>query len=104
MVLSVRDTGIGIDLEQFPDIFDLFTQADRSLDRSQGGLGIGLALVQRLVDMHRGTVEVHSEGLGRGSEFTIRLPLPSSPAPEPAAAPRDYGRSARTRRARAGGR
>ena len=87
MVLSVRDTGIGIDLEQFPDIFDLFTQADRSLDRSQGGLGIGLSLVQRLVDMHRGTVEVHSEGLGRGSEFTIRLPLPPSPAPEPPSAP-----------------
>ena len=87
MVLSVRDTGIGIDLEQFPDIFDLFTQADRSLDRSQGGLGIGLSLVQRLVDLHWGTVEVHSEGLGRGSEFTIRLPLPSSPAPEPPQAP-----------------
>ena len=87
MVLSVRDTGIGIDLEKFPDIFDLFTQADRSLDRSQGGLGIGLSLVQRLVDMHLGTVEVRSEGLGRGTEFTIRLPLPPSPAPEPPSTP-----------------
>ncbi len=87
MVLSVRDTGIGIDLEQFPDIFDLFTQAARSLDRSQGGLGIGLALVQRLVEMHRGTVEVQSDGPGRGSEFTVRLPLPSSPEPEPPSAP-----------------
>ena len=87
MVLSVRDTGVGIDLEQFLDIFDLFTQADRSLDRSQGGLGIGLALVQQLVDMHRGTVEVQSEGIGRGSAFTIHLPLPSSPAPEPPSAP-----------------
>jgi PAS domain S-box-containing protein len=83
MVLSVRDTGVGIDLEQFPDIFDLFTQADRSLDRSQAGLGIGLSLVQRLVEMHRGTVAARSEGLGRGSEFTIHLPLPPTPAPEP---------------------
>ena len=99
MVLSVRDTGIGIDLEQFPDIFDMFTQAARTLDRSQGGLGIGLSLVQRLVDMHQGTVEVRSEGLGRGSEFTIRLPLlltpdsvsptaPAESAPRPAHAGR----------------
>ena len=95
MVLSVRDTGIGIDLEQFPDIFDLFTQADRSLDRSQGGLGIGLSLVQRLVDMHRGTVEVRSEGLGRGSEFTVRLPLP---LPAPRAAPADPASIGRARR------
>jgi PAS domain S-box-containing protein len=87
IVLSVRDTGIGIDLEQFPDVFDLFTQADRSLDRARGGLGVGLALVQRLVDMHGGTVEVRSEGLGQGSEFTIRLPLPCSPAPEPPSPP-----------------
>jgi PAS domain S-box-containing protein len=82
-VLSVRDNGIGIDLEHFPDIFDLFTQADRSLDRAQGGLGIGLSLVRRLMDLHRGTVKVHSDGLGRGSEFTIRLPLPPSPVPAP---------------------
>ena len=75
MVLSVRDSGIGIDLKEFPDIFDLFTQASRSLDRSQGGLGIGLSLVQRLVEMHQGTVEVKSDGLGRGSEFRVRLPL-----------------------------
>ena len=87
MVLRVRDTGVGIDLEHFPDIFDQFTQADRSLERSQGGLGIGLSLVQRLVDMHCGTVEVHSDGIGRGSEFTIRLPLPASPALGPIAAP-----------------
>ncbi len=87
MVLRVRDTGIGIDLEQFPDIFDLFTQAPRSLDRSEGGLGIGLALVHRLVDMHQGTVEVRSEGVGRGSEFTIRLPLPISSELEPPSLP-----------------
>jgi PAS domain S-box-containing protein len=71
MVLIVQDSGIGIDLEKFPDIFDLFTQADRSLDRSQGGLGVGLSLVQRLVEQHRGTVEVHSKGLGLGSEFRL---------------------------------
>jgi PAS domain S-box-containing protein len=87
MVLSVRDSGIGIDLKQFPDIFDLFTQAARSLDRAQGGLGIGLSLVQRLVEMHRGTVEAHSDGLGRGSEFTVRLPLPVSLEPEPPSVP-----------------
>jgi CheY-like chemotaxis protein/anti-sigma regulatory factor (Ser/Thr protein kinase) len=87
MVLSVRDTGIGINLEQFPDIFDLFTQANRSLDRSQGGLGIGLSLVQRFVVLHGGTVEVHSEGSGLGCEFTIRLPLLVSPATLPPSAP-----------------
>ena len=87
MVLSVRDTGVGIDLEQFPDIFDMFTQAARTLDRSQGGLGIGLSLVQRLVDMHQGKVEVRSDGLGRGSEFTIRLPLLLSPDPMSPTAP-----------------
>ena len=88
MVLSVQDTGVGIAPEVIPHIFDLFTQADRSLDRSQGGLGIGLALVQRLVEMHRGTVSAHSKGLGRGSEFTIRLPVlhsqPKPPGPNPA--------------------
>ena len=92
MVLTVRDTGIGIDLEHFPDVFDLFTQADRSLDRSQGGLGIGLSLVQRLVELHRGTVGVRSEGLGRGTEFTVRLPLSDAApaaAPEPPPAPAD---------------
>ena len=87
MVLNVRDTGVGIDLEQFPDIFDLFTRADRSLDRSQGGLGIGLSLVQRLVELHDGTVEVQSKGLGTGTVFTVRLPVPPSPAPESVAAP-----------------
>jgi CheY-like chemotaxis protein/anti-sigma regulatory factor (Ser/Thr protein kinase) len=87
MALSVKDSGVGIDLEQFPDIFDLFTQADRSLDRAQGGLGIGLSLVQRLVEMHAGTVEVKSEGLGCGSEFTLRLPLSAAAAPALPASP-----------------
>jgi signal transduction histidine kinase/CheY-like chemotaxis protein len=81
-VLRVRDTGSGIDPELLPRVFDLFTQADRSLDRSQGGLGIGLSLVHRLVAMHAGTVKVESV-LGQGSEFTVRLPV-STALPEPA--------------------
>ena len=73
-VLRVRDTGVGIAADLLPCIFDLFTQAERSLDRSQGGLGIGLSLVQRLVDMHGGRVEVSST-IGLGSEFVVRLPI-----------------------------
>jgi PAS domain S-box-containing protein len=78
-VLRVRDTGIGITPELLPRIFDLFTQAARSLSRSQGGLGIGLCLVHRLVEMHGGTVEAHS-ALGQGSEFIVRLRTVVSPA------------------------
>lgn len=81
-VLRVRDTGVGIARELLPHIFDLFTQADRSLDRSQGGLGIGLTVVQRLVEMHRGTAEANSAGLGNGSEFIVRLPVVLSQAIE----------------------
>ena len=81
VVLRVRDTGVGIAPELLPRIFDLFTQADRTLDRSQGGLGIGLSLVQKLVELHGGTVEAHSAGLGQGSEFIVRLPA-LSPARE----------------------
>ena len=73
-VLRVRDTGIGIAPALLPHIFELFTQAERALDRSQGGLGIGLCLVHRLVDLHGGTVVVHSV-LGQGSEFVVRLPV-----------------------------
>ena len=72
--LRVCDSGIGIAPELLPHVFDLFTQADRSLDRSQGGLGIGLCLVQRLVELHGGTVKAFSE-LGKGSEFVISLPV-----------------------------
>src|SRR6516225_3896337 len=74
LVLRVRDTGIGIPPDMLPRIFDLFVQAERRLDRSQGGLGIGLTLVRRLVEMHGGTVTAHSEGPGKGSEFVVRLP------------------------------
>ncbi len=83
-VLRVRDTGVGIAPELLPRIFDLFTQAERSLDRSQGGLGIGLCLVQRLVEMHRGRVAAHSS-LGNGSEFVVRLPVLHSLGPSPSA-------------------
>ncbi len=75
VVFSVRDTGVGIPPAMLPRVFDLFTQVDRTLGRSQGGLGIGLALVKRLVEMHGGRVEAQSGGRGQGSEFTIRLPL-----------------------------
>lgn len=79
VVVQVSDTGVGIPAELLPHIFDLFTQAERSLDRSQGGLGIGLALVKALVELHGGTVTAHSPGPGQGSEFTVRLPaLPAS--------------------------
>jgi signal transduction histidine kinase/ActR/RegA family two-component response regulator len=86
-VLRISDSGIGIAPELLPRIFDLFTQADRSLDRSQGGLGIGLNLVQRLVELHGGTVEAHSPGLGRGSEFVVRLATVPAPGIEAAATP-----------------
>ena len=85
-VLRVRDTGVGIAPEILPRIFDLFTQAERSLDRSQGGLGIGLALVQRLVELHGGKVTASST-LGQGSEFVVRLPVVSPPEPQPSLPP-----------------
>ncbi len=74
LVLSVKDTGIGIAPEDMPRLFKLFSQVDSGLDRSQGGLGIGLSLVRSLVEQHGGSVEAHSEGLGKGSEFIVRLP------------------------------
>lgn len=74
-VLRVRDNGIGIDPDLLPHVFELFTQADRTADRAQGGLGIGLTLVLRMIEMHGGTVTAESAGTGRGSLFTVRLPL-----------------------------
>jgi CheY-like chemotaxis protein len=85
-VLRVRDTGVGIAPELLPRIFDLFAQGERSLARSHGGLGIGLALVQKLVEMHRGQVEVLSV-LGQGSEFIVRLPMMLSPPQQMLAVP-----------------
>ncbi|MGH7694495.1 MAG: ATP-binding protein [Gemmatimonadaceae bacterium] len=75
IVITVRDTGIGIPAEALPTVFDMFAQVDRSLEKSQGGLGIGLTLVKRLVELHGGTVEVCSDGPGKGSEFIARLPI-----------------------------
>ena len=75
VMVSVRDNGIGISAEVLPNVFELFVQGDRSLERAQGGLGIGLTLVKRLVEMHGGSVQAKSEGIGHGAEFTVRLPL-----------------------------
>ena len=85
MVLRIRDIGIGIPPDFLPHVFELFTQSDRSLDRSHGGLGIGLTLVRALVQMHGGTVEAHSDGHGHGSEFVVRLPV-LTPTPQTAQA------------------
>lgn len=76
--VSVRDTGVGIPADVLPALFGLFTQIDRSLNRSQGGLGIGLAIVRRLVEMHEGTVAAHSDGPGTGATFTVTLPAPQA--------------------------
>ena len=75
VVLRVRDDGMGLPADLLPHVFDLFSQADRSLDRSQGGLGVGLTLVRRLVELHGGQVEARSGGPGQGSEFIVRLPV-----------------------------
>jgi PAS domain S-box-containing protein len=79
-VVSVRDTGVGIAPDMLPKVFDMFTQVGRTLERSQGGLGIGLSIVKRLVEMHGGTVEARSDGPGTGSEFIVRLE--AAPAPD----------------------
>lgn len=81
LAVCVKDQGVGIEPEIQPFIFDLFTQAPRTPDRPEGGLGIGLSMVRTLVEMHGGTVQVCSAGLGRGSEFIVRLPMPVEPAP-----------------------
>ncbi len=93
VTVTVSDSGIGIDPEVLPRIFDLFVQSSRTLDRSHGGLGIGLTIVNRLVRMHDGTIEARSAGLGHGAEFIVRLPvLESASVPvtsAPAAPPQD---------------
>ncbi len=86
IVVTVRDNGIGIPREMLPKVFDMFTQVDRSLERSRGGLGIGLTLVRQLVELHGGRVEARSAGLGLGSEFVVRLPLLAEASGRPAAA------------------
>jgi signal transduction histidine kinase/ActR/RegA family two-component response regulator len=79
-VIRVRDTGMGIPPEMLPHVFELFTQGEWSSDHSQGGMGIGLALVRRLVELHGGTISAHSAGLGEGAEFVVRLPAIAAPA------------------------
>jgi CheY-like chemotaxis protein len=95
-VVSVQDNGIGIPAQLLPTVFDIFTQVDSHRERSQSGLGIGLSIVKRLVEMHGGSVRAASDGPGKGSEFTIRLPIAtpsdSSPALEVAPAPPQPGR------------
>ena len=95
--ISVRDPGVGIDAQLLPHLFELFLQGDRSLDRTEGGFGVGLTIVKLLMDLHGGTVEVSSAGLGKGSEFRIRLPrvnagfaslAPQSPEDRPFVRPR----------------
>ena len=81
-VFRVKDNGIGIPPQMLPKVFDLFTQVDRTLEKSQGGLGVGLTIVKRLIEMHGGSVEAHSEGYGKGSEFVIRLPVAQTPIQE----------------------
>lgn len=81
VIIKIRDTGIGIDAAMLPRVFDLFAQAEQSLDRSLGGLGIGLTVVRRLVEMHGGRVHAFSEGLGKGSEFVVTLPACQAPVP-----------------------
>ena len=89
VVVAVNDAGIGIDADVLPTIFQMFTQSDRSMARSHGGLGIGLTLVRRLVELHKGSVHAFSDGPGRGSKFVVRLPImvdePLAPTPGPAA-------------------
>jgi PAS domain S-box-containing protein len=75
VAVSVKDTGIGIAADQLPRLFQMFSQVGHSLEKSQGGLGIGLTLVKRLVEMHGGRIEARSEGLGKGAEFVVRLPV-----------------------------
>jgi CheY-like chemotaxis protein/anti-sigma regulatory factor (Ser/Thr protein kinase) len=87
--ITVRDSGIGLTQDMLPRVFDMFAQVDRSMERAQGGLGIGLALVKRLVEMHRGSVSAASDGPDRGCTFVVRLPLIRDPRREAAA---DAGR------------
>ena len=97
VVIRVRDTGIGIAPEMLSSVFDLFCQADQSLDRSEGGLGIGLTLVHNLVAMHGGTVQAFSEGHGRGSEFVIRLPAATAVKARAVAPPVEFSSAAAQR-------
>lgn len=95
-IISVRDNGMGLSADLLPHVFDLFTQAERALDRSQGGLGIGLTLARNLVELHGGKIEARSAGTGQGSEFIVRLPVLRAAAPA-TTAPADGVQQARPR-------
>ncbi|MGH7287620.1 MAG: ATP-binding protein [Myxococcota bacterium] len=82
-VVTVGDTGIGIPAEMIPRIFEMFTQGEQSVESAQEGLGIGLTLAKQLIEMHGGTLQVRSDGPGKGAEFTVRLPTATTTAPEP---------------------
>jgi PAS domain S-box-containing protein len=97
-VVSVRDNGLGIPAEMLGKVFELFTQIDGTLERSQGGLGIGLTLVRRLVEMHGGRVDARSEGQGHGSEFVVRLPAVLATPANDEGETREHGRIAHRRR------
>jgi signal transduction histidine kinase/ActR/RegA family two-component response regulator len=88
VVVRVEDSGVGIDAEMLPVVFDLFSQERQSIDRAQGGLGLGLAIVKNLVSMHGGSVSAHSEGRGKGSTFTVVLPLATISSSEAEQRPR----------------
>jgi PAS domain S-box-containing protein len=90
-VVTVSDTGVGIDPELMPHVFEPFRQAAQSIDRTEGGLGLGLALVKGLIELHGGTVAVHSDGPGTGAAFTLRLPLAATADIQPASRPRHEG-------------
>jgi CheY-like chemotaxis protein len=94
-VISVRDTGIGIASDLLRHVFDLFVQGGRAIERKQGGLGIGLTLVHRLVELHGGTAEATSAGAGQGSTFTVRLPAVAAPVETALPAAPSDGRRAR---------
>ena len=94
-LVAVTDNGVGIRPDMLESIFDLFTQSDATIDRSRGGLGIGLTLVRRLVELHGGTVKAHSEGIGKGARFEARLPLLPMDRPEAREAPRRVAAAAR---------
>jgi CheY-like chemotaxis protein len=91
VVIRVQDNGIGVAPDRLPEMFELFTQGERSIARSEGGLGLGLTIVKRLTEMHNGRIEASSEGIDKGSSFTIYLPLAAAPPPgiraEPANGP-----------------
>jgi signal transduction histidine kinase len=81
VTISVRDNGMGIDARLLPHIFDVFTQAPQTIERSQGGLGLGLTIVKQIVELHGGSVEAHSAGVGQGSEFSVHLPIDNADSP-----------------------